>query len=108
MDDFLKEFHQRRREEAVAEHGVSVWWNRFTSWLSEPGASKWAYGAGLAYATILVAVMVVPQPQESGAGLEQIDHRVVVPFEPDPPAVQQLEELDLRPNSAGKMGEQEF
>ncbi|BCX46146.1 hypothetical protein HAHE_00540 [Haloferula helveola] len=107
MEDFLREFHQRRREEAVRGSRVSVLWQRFTDWLSEPGLAKWAYGAGVAYAAVLAIVISMPRGQEVESIVpEAVDHRVVAPVENVAPT--QLDELDLRPSSEGKIGEQEF
>jgi hypothetical protein len=108
MNDFLREFHMRQREEAMTERGFGAMWSRFTGWLSNPGASKWLYGAGLGYAAILVAFMAGERPlDEEGLNLKPVNH-LVVPANPAPTGVQQLEELDLRPSSAGSTGEQEF
>lgn len=107
MDDFLREFHMRRREEAMTERGFSALWSRFTGWLSGTDTSKWAYGAGLAYAAILIAFVVTPREQVT-EGLELKPASLVVPAEPTDTGVQQLEELDLRPSSEGSTGEQEF
>jgi len=107
MDDFLREFHQRRREEAMVERGFGRHWKQFLSWLTEPGMAKWAYGGGIAYAAALAIVMTAPKaPQVESLVPEVIDHRVVAPA-PSLPA-SQLEELDLRPNSEASLGEQEF
>lgn len=109
MDDFLREFHMRRREEATTKRGIGSLWSRFTEWLTDPGASKWAYGAGLAYAAILVAFMTGERPIEDEViNLKPVNHQIVVPLETVAPPVQQLEELDLSPASEGSTGEQEF
>ena len=106
MDDFLREFHMRRREEAVTEKGFSALWSRFTGWLSEPGMSKWAYGGVVAYAAVMIAFMAGERPLDvEGLNTTPVKHQIV---EPVPPAVQQLEELDLRPSSLGSTGDQEF
>ncbi|MEM9237620.1 MAG: hypothetical protein AAGB14_12645 [Verrucomicrobiota bacterium] len=107
MDDFLREFHMCRREEAMTESGFGAMWSRFTGWLSGAGTSKWAYGAGLAYAAILLAFVLAPREQVT-EGPELKPASLVVPAEPTATGVQQLEELDLRPSSEGRTGEQEF
>jgi hypothetical protein len=105
MGDFLREFHMRRREEAMAEKGLRVLWSRFTGWLSDPGMSKWAYGGVVAYAAVMIAFMAGERPLDvEGLNTTPVMHQVV----PTPPAVQQLEELDLRPSSLGSTGDQEF
>lgn len=107
MDDFLREFHHRRREEAMEERGISFHWKQFMAWLSEPGMAKWAYGAGVAYAAALAFVLSAPQDTQTESLVpETIDHRVVAPPQASPAG--QLNELDLRPDTQGILGEQEF
>ncbi len=107
MDDFLREFHHRRREEAMTEKDFGRHWKQFMSWLTEPGMAKWAYGTGVAYAAVLAIVMTAPQAsQNEGLVPEAVDHRVVAP--PLTAPASQLNELDLRPSSEGSLGEQEF
>lgn len=102
MDDFLREFHMRRREEAMTERGFSALWSRFTGWISEPGVSKWVYGGVVGYAAVMIAFMTGERPiVVEGLDTMPASHQIVVP-------AQQLEELDLRPTSAGSTGEQEF
>ena len=109
MDDFLREFHLRRREEAMTEKGLSALWSRFTGWMSEPGVSKWVYGGVVGYAAIMIAFMTGERPVEvDGLHAVPVNHQIVVPVEPVATGVQQLEELDLRPTSEGSTGEQEF
>lgn len=107
MDDFLREFHQRRREEALTDRGLVHHWKQFVAWLTEPGMAKWAYGAGVAYAAVLAMVMTAPQATQTESLVpETINHRVVTPAPVAPGG--QLDELDLRPGSQGILGEQEF
>lgn len=104
--DFLCEFHQRQREQAAKESGVSALFQRFSQWLSDLGPSKWAYGAGLAYAAVTVAFFLSPK----GVDVEKVpaapvNYQVV----PTPaPAVEQLDQLDLSPSTQGSAGEQVF
>ncbi len=106
FDDFLREFHQRRREEEMLKSGPSGWLRRFSGWFSNLGASRWAYGAGLAYATVAALFLLVPDaPREQAAPPVPV-HYKVAPAEPA--AVEQLDALDLGPSSQGSTGEQEF
>ena len=104
--DFLCEFHQRQREEVAKRRTFSGLWERTTDWFSELGGAKWLYGAGLAYATLMAALLVIPR----GVDVESVpsvpvNHQIV----PAPaPAVQQLDELDLGPATQGSVGEQVF
>lgn len=107
MQDFLREFHMRRREEAMAvERGPQGWWKRFTAWIGEAGAAKWAYGAGLGYAAIAAMFLMAERPTQVEHSTESVRWQVV-PAAPDA-SVEQLEELDLRPESQGATGDQEF
>lgn len=105
--DFLGEFHHRQRQQAVSMTGVAGLWNRLTTWFSDVKPSGWAYGAGLAYATATIALLVaIPR----GSDMDQAP-AVPVIFQVDPAAaepVEQLEQLDLSPETQGSVGEQVF
>ncbi|MEO7101535.1 MAG: hypothetical protein ABI162_19450 [Luteolibacter sp.] len=104
--DFLCEFHQTQRERAVKRSALMSFAGRVSGWFSDSGPSKWAYGAGLAYATVTVAFFLTPPK----AGVENtpmapVNYQVV----PAPaPAVEQLDKLDLSPLTQGNAGEQVF
>jgi hypothetical protein len=106
FDDFLREFHQRRREEEALKTGPAGWLRRASAWFSNLGASRWAYGAGLAYATVMALFLLAPDtaPVQSAPSVP-VNYKVA-PAEPA--VVEQLEALDLRPSSQGSTGEQEF
>lgn len=107
MEDFLREFHLRRREEAMAERGIGGWMRRLGQWFAAPGAAKWAYGAGAAYAAVMLMVVLAPREQEViGPAGKDAQYREIVPVESG--SVEQLQQLDLRPESQGTTGEQEF
>lgn len=102
--DFLKEFHHRQRLETVAVSAPVAWIERMRAWFSEVSPSKWAYGAGLAYATAAIVFFLVPRgPEISTMPTTPINHQVV----PAPP-LEQLEQLDLNPSTVGNAGEQVF
>jgi hypothetical protein len=106
FDDFLREFHQRRRAEEVQQRGLAGWWRKASAWVSDLGGSKWAYGLGFAYATIVAIAMTVPRGQEVvPAATTPVSHEVKTI---EPAAVEQLDALDLRPSTQGRTGEQEF
>lgn len=104
--DFLCEFHQRQREQAVKKSPLMAFVSQVSNWFSDLGPSKWAYGTGLAYATITVAFFLTPR----GVDVEKIPaapvNYEVVPA-PAPP-VEQLDQLDLSPSTQGSTGEQVF
>ena len=104
--DFLCEFHHRQREQAVMKSGPRAFFAKFSEWISEMGPSKWAYGAGLAYATVTVAFFLMPRHAElENPALSPVNYQVV----PSPQqAVEQLDELNLSPTTQGRVGNQEF
>ncbi|MCU0751900.1 MAG: hypothetical protein MUF86_06730 [Akkermansiaceae bacterium] len=104
--DFLGEFHHRQRQQAVANTGIAGLWNRVTSWFADVRPSGWAYGAGLAYATATIALFVIPRGTEvENQPAAPVNYQVVPsPAEP----VEQLEQLDLSPETQGSVGEQVF
>jgi len=104
--EFLSEFHQRQREEAVKQSGLLGKLEHAKSWFSNLGPSKWAYGAGLAYAAVTIGFLMLPRDVE-------YDHAPAAPvnrqYTPDrvSPA-EQLDQLDLSPAGQGSAGEQVF
>lgn len=106
MQDFLAEFHQRQRQEAVNRGGLSRVFGRLNAWFGELGGVKWAYGAGLAYAAVMATFFLVPRNTEGEKpAVVPVKHEVV----PAPaPSVEQLEQLDLNPSTQGTSGEQVF
>ena len=104
--DFLCEFHHRQREQAAMKSGFAGFMDRVSSWFVEMGPSKWAYGAGLAYATAAAAFLLTPRGVDYDNTAPQPVKFEVVPA-PAPP-VEQLEALDLSPSTQGSAGEQVF
>jgi len=103
--DFLCEFHQRQREQAAEKSGLVSFYNRVSAWFADLSPSKWAYGAGLAYATVTVAFFLMPKVVDvENAPASPVNYQVV----PTAPPVEQLDELDLSPSTQGSVGEQVF
>lgn len=105
--DFLCEFHQNQRKQAVKKTGIAQIFTRAGEWLSEMGPSKWAYGAGLAYAAVTVAFFLVPREPATPMPPVTPVNLQVIPA-PAPPALEQLNQLDLSPSTQGNIGEQVF
>ncbi len=104
--DFLCEFHQRQRERAVVKPGLVSWFGRLNEWLGEQGPAKWAYGAGLAYAVATIAFFLIPRGVDvENAPVAPVNYQVVPSAAP---AVEQLDQLDLSPETQGSAGEQLF
>lgn len=105
---FVCEFHQRQREQAVMNKGFSGFMERISTWFSGLGSSKWAYGAGLAYATVWVGFILVPKgvEVENNTPSKPVSYQVI-PAAPAP-TIEQLDQLDLSPSTQGSAGEQVF
>jgi len=104
--DFLCEFHQRQREEAARKSGVSLIAERAKEWFGNLGPSKWAYGAGLAYAAVAVGLLLSPKPADiEGSAPTPVNHQT--PMD-KPVRAEQLNQLDLSPSTQGAAGEQVF
>ncbi len=119
--DFLCEFHQSQREQAVRKSGPMIFLGRVSEWFSDLGPSKWAYGAGLSYAALMLSFVLTPREvlKEGNPGTP-VSFTVVPPsatsvvpvnFTVVPPAplkVEQLDQLDLSPSTQGNAGEQVY
>jgi hypothetical protein len=103
---FLCEFHHRQREQAMVKSGLSNFFDQVSTWLTDLGPSKWAYGAGLAYATVAAIFLLNPRDvQMENIQASPVNYKVV----PAPaPPVEQLDQLDLSPSTQGSVGEQVF
>lgn len=103
--DFLCEFHQRQRQHALSQSGVSALVARVSGWFADLGPSRWAYGAGLAYAAATIAFFLIPRGVEvEHAPAAPVNYQVV----PVAPPIEQLDQLDLSPETQGNAGEQVF
>ncbi|MGJ8642487.1 MAG: hypothetical protein ACSHX9_03690 [Luteolibacter sp.] len=102
--DFLREFHHNQRMEAVTESPSAAFFGKIRSWFSEVSPSKWAYGAGLAYAAATVTFIFVPRGGDvQSMPTAPVNHQVV-----PAPALEQLEQLNFDPSTEGDAGEQVF
>lgn len=105
--DFICEFHQNQREQAVKQSGLMSFLGRASDWFSDIGPSKWAYGAGLAYTSVFAfALLSPPAVNREIVPFTPVNYQVIPA--PSPPPVQQLNKLDLRPSTQGSTGEQVF
>lgn len=106
FDDFLREFHQRRRAEEALKRGPAGWWKQASEWFSGLGGSKWAYGGGLAYAAAAAFFLLAPKSPDvqQAPAATTVGHEVKATA----PVVEQLDALDLRSTTQGRTGEQEF
>lgn len=104
--DFLCEFHHRQRERAVVKSKLANFFGRVSVWFSDLGPSKWAYGGGLAYATVAALALLMPRGVDVENTPASPVHYQVVP--PPAPALEQLDQLDLSPSTQGSAGEQVF
>jgi hypothetical protein len=103
--DFLCEFHHNQRKQAVKTSGFAGLTARITEWFSDMSPTKWAYGAGLAYAAATVGFFLMPRDVvRENTPATPVNYQVV----PSPPPVEQLDQLDLSPTTQGNIGEQVF
>lgn len=105
--EFLCEFHQHRREEAVKKSVISNFFGHLAGWFADLGPAKWAYGGGLAYAAVTVAFFLTPQTVVTESAPVAPASYQVVPV-PALPPVEQLDQLDLSPSTQGDSGERVF
>ena len=61
FEEFLEEFHRRQRQDLMKRSGRSLFVERVTVWLREMGSVKWFYGAGVAYALVMVGFFAWPK-----------------------------------------------
>ncbi len=90
----------------MRKSGPKAFFGKLSEWISEMAPSKWAYGAGLAYATVTVAFFLMPRNAEvENTPASPVNYQVV----PSPaPTIEQLDQLDLSPSTQGSTGEQVF
>ena len=106
-DTFICKFHQNQRELSVKKSGLKHCIGFISNWFSDLGPSKWAYGAGVAYASVMSAFFLTPHDVVTESAPATHANFEVIPA-PTPPAVEQLNQLDLSPLTQGKAGEQVF
>lgn len=105
--DFICEFHQNQREQSVKKSRLANLIGTMSSWFSDLGPSKWAYGVGVAYAAVTVAFLLTPRGVVTESAPASHVNFQVVPASA-PPQVEQLKQLDLSPMTQGNSGEQVF
>ena len=66
FEEFVDEFHRRQREDLVKRSARSLFMERLSVWFKELGMAKWAYGAGVAYAALMVGFMAWPRGGAEG------------------------------------------
>lgn len=105
--DFLCEFHQTQREQAVKQSGFSNLFSGVSAWFSDLSPSKWAYAAGMAYAAVTIAFFLTPRDVEKeNAPPTPVNYQIIPAA--TPPGLEQLKQLDLSPTTQGDVGEQVF
>ncbi len=70
FEEFLEEFHRRQRQDLMKRSARSLFLERLSVWFREMGSAKWAYGAGVAYAGLMVLFFAWPRGEGVGDGLE--------------------------------------
>ena len=59
--NFICEFHKNQREQSVKLSACRRLIGGVSNWFSDLGATKWAYGAGVAYAAVTIAFFLTPR-----------------------------------------------
>jgi hypothetical protein len=89
FEEFVEEFHRRQREDMVKRSARSLFMERLSVWLKELGMAKWAYGAGVAYAALMVGFMAWPRGGVEGP--------TAAPDLPGDPILENVEFEKLKP-----------
>ena len=61
FEEFVDEFHRRQREDLLKRSARSLFLERLSVWFKELGMAKWAYGAGVAYAALMIGFVAWPR-----------------------------------------------
>ena len=83
FEEFLDEFHRRQRQELLQRSSRSLFAERISTWFS--GTNKWnfVWGGGLAYALLLLAFVLWPNPiEKSPAEIPNTPAKHVLPADP--------------------------
>lgn len=90
FDRFLSEFQRRQRAELLQRSAHSIFFERMATYFSGLGGQKWAYGAGLAYASVMLVVFALPnrQPAPALAGGESVSEGESILWDGDVSLVQ--------------------
>ena len=97
FEEFLAEFHRRQRQDLMKRSARSLLFERVGVWIREMGSAKWVYGAGVAYALVMVGFFVWPKDSNSTDGVAPVSWEVpekkVLHFEPEPAKAAEEESL---------------
>ena len=78
FEDFLAEFQERQRSELLHRSSTSLFFERVSTWFREVGSVKWVAGAGVAYAALMLGILLWP----AGPGTMPDSNLTPVSFEP--------------------------
>jgi len=85
FEDFLVEFQERQRGELLQKSSMSLFFERVATWFREMSSLKWVAGAGVAYAALMLGILLwpagpgtVPDPNRAPASFER-NQSVVTP-----------------------------
>jgi|TARA_B100000959_G_scaffold221069_1_gene233751 hypothetical protein len=76
FEEFLSDFHRRQRQDLMRRSARSLLLERMGVWLQEMGGAKWIYGAGAAYALVIVSLFAWPRGNASKEGIEPVSLEV--------------------------------
>jgi len=98
FEDFLTEFQERQRGELLQKSSVSLFFERVSTWLREMSSLKWVAGAGVAYAALMLGILLwpadtIPDPNRTPASFEGGKSPLTPdPIIDDPEALKELDE----------------
>ncbi len=64
FERFIDEFRQRQRQELLNKSARGILFERVQTWMNGLGKQGWVYGAGVAYAVVMLGFFLIPQSQE--------------------------------------------
>ncbi|MEM9481104.1 MAG: hypothetical protein AAGA58_15740, partial [Verrucomicrobiota bacterium] len=64
FDKFLDEFKDRQRRELLNQSARGLLFERVQTWVNGLGKQSWVYGAGAAYAVLMLGFFMIPQEHD--------------------------------------------
>jgi hypothetical protein len=104
LDEFLREFHGRRRQEAIKEASRGGFWQRF--W--DGTGDRFAYIAGFVCALAILGILIATHHFILKLDGDTGGARYSRPSPPVIQQVEQLDKLDLSPSDSPRYGDHEF
>jgi hypothetical protein len=81
FEDFLQEFHRRQRQDLMRRSARSLFLERLSVWFREMGSARWALGAAVGYAALMVLLFAWPKGAPGNEGLAPASRQMEIPEE---------------------------